>query len=173
MSTYIDDKSVIRTLNTLSKNLNSREYKNATLRAARKGGNILKKELRSDIPDSTRYEHVGYLKRHLRVVNARTFKKYIGVNVMFKGNDIQVGQGKTRRFWKLADYAYLVLFGNYRSPKRSKGKSNAKGRGNVKGIVNNNIFRSVESQNGNKAKKTFIDNLLPQLRKQISKSYRR
>ena len=171
MSTIIDDTAVIKTLSLLSKNLDSRGYKNATTRAARKGGNVLKNEIRSKIPDTGGFEHIGTIKRNVKVTNSKASNRYPGVNVLIKGTDVQVGQGKSRRFWKLANYAYLVLFGNYRTLNRIKGGSKSKG--NVEGITNTNVFREVEKSHGSKALNIFIDNLIPQLRKQISKSVRK
>ena len=50
--TTIDDSKVMQTLANLERTLTSGENKRAFNRAARKGGNILKKEVRNQINDN-------------------------------------------------------------------------------------------------------------------------
>ena len=169
MSTIIDDSAVIKTLIDLEKGLTGIEHRRAVNRAARKGANLLKEHLRSMIPEGNKpYEHLNILKRSIKVFSSKAYKLYPGAHVTIKGPDVPVGRGSNRRFWELADYAYLVLFGNYMTPKRPT-KRGGKEKGNVKGIEKGNIFRVVQDKYGTKAIGIFMIELGKEIEKEIAK----
>ena len=81
----------------------SRNQKNIIRRVARKGGNVLKDEVKRLIPQREDFEHVSYIRRSVKVLTSKS-RIRPGVNVYTKGSDVPVGQGKSRRFWKLSSY---------------------------------------------------------------------
>lgn len=165
--TTIDDSKVMATLTKMERSLTSQEHKRAFNRAARKGGNILKSEVRNSINNTGTFEHIGMIKRSVKVVNTKS-RRQAGVNVFIKGPDVPVGTGKHRRFWKLSSYSKLVFKGNYKSPgRKTKSGSN---RGNVKGTNPNNIFDNVKKSHGGKALEVVKSAMVMEVRKEIAKS---
>lgn len=166
--TQIDDSAVFKTLRNLERNLTSAEHRRAFLRAARKGGNILKDEVRNSINDTGTFEHIGRVKRGVKVFNSKN-RKSPGVNIYIKGPDVPVGQGKNRRFWKLSSYSVLVMKGNYRNPGRKT--KQGKRRGDVKGTQQgvNPFLRAVRTQ-GNRAMNATNIHMVTEVKKEIAKS---
>lgn len=167
MSTIIDDSAVQQSLKNLEKNLTGNQVRSAFLRASRKGGNLLKKEIREAIIDNGQYEHIHIIKRNVKVVNSKS-RTNPGVNIYIKGPDVPVGQGKHRRFWKLTPYALLVFKGNYKSPGRPT--KSGKKRGNVKGTNPENLFEVVANTHGSNAIDLVVQHFVPELEKVIAKS---
>lgn len=168
--TVIDDSAVLQTLANLERNVNSSQHKRAVVRAARIAANPLKAEVRNEIPSgNSPFEHLNLFKRAIKVVTAKSWRKYPGVNILVKGPDVPVGQGESRRFWKMAGYAYLVLFGNYQTPNRPT-RRGGQSRGNVEGIGKGNIFSEVYNRSGGRALNNFANNLVEEIKKEIHKS---
>lgn len=168
MSTIIDDSAVRQTLIDLERGLSSTEHRRAVNRAARKGANILKNYLRNMLPDDGPFEHINIIKRAIRVTPSKAWRKYPGANVLIKGPDVPVGQGASRRFWELADYAYLVLYGNYKTKDRPTKSGDKKG--NVKGLNKGNIFQVVKDQYGDQAIELFMTELVKEVEKELAKA---
>lgn len=149
------------------------ESKNQKLiiqRVARKGGNVLKDEVKKQIPSRNTFEHVDFIRRNVKVTTSKS-KIRPGVNVFTKGGDVPVGQGKSRRWWKLQSYQNLVFFGNYKTPgRRRKGSPN---RGNVKGITGYNPYRLAFLNKGNKALLVMSNNMIKEIQKEYNKLSRR
>lgn len=144
----------------------SNNQKNIIRRVARKGGNVLKDETKRLIPSSDKFEHTIYLRRSVKVQTSKSrFRP--GVNVIIKGGDVPVGQGRSRRFWKLRSYANLVFFGNYKTPNRPDGRG--KKHGNVRGITGYNPFSLARLNKGNRAMIVMKKNLLPEIQKEFTK----
>jgi hypothetical protein len=91
--------------------------------------------------------------------------------VFTKGGDVPVGQGKSRRFWRLQAYQKLVFFGNYKTPGRRKNGS--PNRGNVKGITGYNPYKLATLNKGNKALLVMSNNLIKEIQKEYDKLSRR
>jgi len=161
--TEIDDSKVMKTLANLQKRIDGQQHKRAFARSARKGGNFLKSKVKAMIPNSDRFPFVSQIKRAVVVKNSKTFRKYPGVNVTVKKTEAPVSPGKGRSWWDVRGYAFLVFFGNYKSPGRS-------GRGDVKGITPRNVFETVEDHNGTQALKLVADHFIIEVKKEIDKS---
>lgn len=166
----IDDSDVMRKLSSLARSLTTETHKKVFTSAARAGGHILKKVVRSKIT-GTKYEHIGLIKRNVKVFKTRS-RTSGGINVFIKGVDVQVGQGRTRRFWRLSSYSMLVQFGNLRSrPRRIKtGVFKGKSRGNVSGIVNRNIFKEAVKTHGATALRAVSQRYSSKLQQEINRA---
>lgn len=144
----------------------SNNQKNIIRRVARKGGNVLKDEVKRLIPNRGNFEHEIYLRRSIKVQTSKS-RYRPGVNVIVKGGDVPVGQGKSRRFWKLRSYANLVFYGNFKTQNRydKKGRKH----GNVRGITGYNPFSLAKANRGNRALIVMKKNLLPEIKKEFIK----
>ena len=164
----VDISGVLKGLDDMD--FTSRQQTNIIKRVTRKGGNILKGAVKSEINDNGDFQHIDKIKRGVKVVTSKS-RSNPGVNVVVKGSDVPVGQGRTRRFWELADYAYLVFFGNYKTknrPTRGSGK-----RGDVDGTNENNPFLQSSNRVGRTAMKEVVKNLIPEIQKEIKKLKRK
>lgn len=180
MSVYVDDSAVLKTLSNLEKQISSRGHKNAVQRAARPAANLVKNEIRGEISSAAKravkhnpkgpYEHIPKVKSSVKVLRAKTYLKYIGVNVTIKGPEVPVGQGRTRRFWHIKGYAYLVFFGNYRKDRLTRGGKVDKG--DVEGIFSKNPFVKAVDQHGQQAITMFVNDLKRELDREIEKAVR-
>lgn len=150
---------------------------NIIRRVARKGGNVLKDETKRLIPSSNKFEHVRYIRSSVKTVTSKSrFRP--GVNVIIKGDDVPVGQGKSRRFWKARSYAELIFRGNYKTKNRphKTGRRKGVGQGNVTGITNSNSFNPFYQASINKGRRATIvmgKSLLPEIKKEFLKLKRR
>ena len=141
----------------------SSNHKNVIRRAARKGGNILKDEVKRQIPSRNTFEHVDFIRKNVKVSTSKS-RLRPGVNVYTKGGDVPVGQGKSRRFWKLQSYQNLVFFGNFKTPGRKRNGS--PNRGNVKGITGFNPYKLAILNKGNRALIVMSKSLSVELQKE-------
>lgn len=144
----------------------SREQKNLIRRLMRDGGNIIKDEVKSQIPSSDKFEHVDFIRKNVKVVTSKS-RKNAGVNVYTKGKDVPVGQGKSRRMWKLQSYQKLVFFGNIKTP----GRRDNRGRkhGNVRGITGYNPYTQALISKGNRALSVISKGMDKEFQKQWAK----
>lgn len=168
-------KTFVEGIERISKVLDQMDFestnqKNIIRRIARKGGNVLKDETKRLIPLRENFEHEIYLRRSVKVQTSRS-RKRPGVNVVIKGGDVPVGQGKSRRFWKLRSYANLVFYGNYKT--RNRPDSKGKKHGNVRGITGYNPFELAALNKGRRALIVMRKNLIPEIKKEYSKLIRR
>lgn len=144
----------------------SNNQKNIIRRVARKGGNVLKDETKRQIPARENFEHVAYIRRSVKVQTSKS-RYRPGVNVIIKGGDVPVGQGKSRRFWKLRPYADLALYGNYKT--RNRPDKRGKKHGNVRGITGYNPFEIARLNKGNRALIVMSKSLIPEIQKEFKK----
>lgn len=144
----------------------SNRQKNIIRRVARKGGNVLKDEVKSLIPNRGTFPYINHIKRSVKVRTSRS-RMRPGVNVYTKGVDVPVSAGKGREWWTLGAYQHLVFFGNY----KTKGRVDKRGRkhGNVRGITGYNPYALAKLNKGNKALLVMARNLKPEIMKEFKK----
>lgn len=144
----------------------SSRQKNIIRRVARKGGNVLKDEVKRLIPTSSKYPYVHHIRRSIKVLTSKS-RMRPGINVYTKGVDVPVAPGKGREWWTLGAYQHLVFFGNYKTP----GRRDSRGRkhGNVRGITGYNPYTLARLNKGNKALITMAKNLRPEILKEFKK----
>lgn len=164
MSTIVDDSGPIKTIRNLERQLTGPQYRRAFNRGARKGANVLKKEVRNSIKDNKKFL-VYIIKRAVKVLTSRSRRG--GVNITLKGPDVPVGTGRHRRFWRLIPYATMVFFG----AKDRRTQSGLK-RGDLKGSNNQNVFIEALKNKKREARQTVITELKPELKKEIAKARR-
>lgn len=142
---------------------------NVTRRALRKAAReVLVPDVRGRIPtsdDIAGFEHMARIKRGVVIRNLRD-KKDPGVAVVIKGRDVPVGQGKSRRFWNLRAYSYLVAHGNYQTPDRPT-RTKKQRRGDVDGI--GNFMSETQKSKGLSAINKGVANMIPEIDKEIRK----
>jgi hypothetical protein len=168
--TFIEGiEKVNRTLEKMS--FESNNQRNIIRRVSRKGGNILKDEVKRLIPNKETFEHVSEIRKQVKVITSKS-KVRPGVNVYIdKKHEVPVGQGESRRWWKLKDYQSLVFFGNFKTPdRRKKGSPN---KGNVKGITGYNPYKLATLNKGKKALIVMSNNLIKEIQKEYNKLRRR
>jgi hypothetical protein len=164
----VDISGVLKVLDDMD--FTSRQQTNIIKRVTRKGGNILKSAVKTEINDNGDFEHIDKIKRGVKVVTSKS-KSNPGVNVIVKGSDVPVGQGRTRRFWNLSAYSVLVFFGNKKTKNRpTKGNGN---RGDVDGTNEDNPFLQASNSRGGLAMKEVVKNLIPEIQKEIKKLKRK
>ena len=136
-------------------------YRRALRKAAREE---LIPAARAGVPSEGNFEHMSRVRRGITIRNLRD-KVNPGVIVVVKGRDVPVGQGRSRRFWNLRGYAYLVAHGNYKTPDRmTRGKGR---RGDVEGI--GNFMDDARRRKGNAALAKGVKYLIPEIDKEIRK----
>jgi len=149
----------------------SSNQRNIIRRVARKGGNVLKDEVKVLIPSRNTFEHIPFIRRNVKVTTSKS-KFRPGVNVYTKGGEVPVGQGKSRRFWKLQSYQNLVFFGNFKTPNRRRG-GKGPNRGNVRGITGFNPYTQAVLNKGSRALIVMSKNLSKEIQKEYDKLSRR
>ena len=123
----------------------SNEQKNIIRRVARKGGNILKDEVKRLIPVSSNYPFGAHIKKSVKVTTSKS-RFAPGVNVFTKGSDVPFDG----RWWKIGGYQNLYFFGNYKTPNRPT-RRGRKNRGNVRGATGYNPYTLAGSNKGKRA----------------------
>ena len=181
---FLEIKGAIRLIEAMGFEKNAQ--KNVIRRVTRKGGNIFKAEVRNQInvnntPASNsktkggrsgkKYEHIDRIKKSVKTLTSKS-RLRPGVNIYIKGPDVPVGQGKSRRFWKMSSYSNLVLFGNHNTSPRKK-KSTKKSTGNVRGIAEFNPFKKAYNLKKEQASRAVVNALMPEIKKEIDKQRRR
>ena len=163
----IGDKKITNILRQLPKRIERNVYRKALREAAKE---VLVPEVRRRIPssdDQAGFEHMSRIRRNVKALNSKSRKNH-GVFVVVRGRDVPVGQGKSRRFWGLAEYFYLVSHGNYKTPNRpTKGKGS---RGDVEGI--GNPMKEARQAKGRTALAVAKRKLIPAIDKEIQKLIR-
>lgn len=171
MSVSVNDKAAKRLLYQVARA--NRDYINAARRTARASArDKLLGAVRSLIQVRSRgqFEHIPLLTRSVKIKTSKSVA-YPGVNIYIDGPDVPVGQGKARRFWELADYAYLVFFGNYRTKPRRRRDRGRSATGNVRGLFNwpFSPFKSVYQSHGQGARDHMIQLMVTEVQKVIAK----
>ena len=144
----------------------SNRQKNIIKRTARKGGNIIKDEVKRLIPNDNRFPYIWHLRKSVKVLTSKS-KKNPGVNIYTKGSDVPVSAGAGRKWWTLGSYQHLVFFGNY----KTRGRRDKKGRnhGNVTGITGYNPYKLAYLNKGRRALIVMAKNLKPEIVKEFNK----
>lgn len=171
---FIDTKGVERLLEGMDFSSNSQ--KRIIKGAARKGGNILKDEVKNKIPTSNDFPEIAKIRKGVKTVTSKS-KSRPGVNILIKGRDVPVSPGVGRDWWDLPAYAALAFFGNYKTPNRrhktGKRKGVVGGQGDVRGIAPGNPFRMAQRSKGKQAIKAMSKAMLREIQKEWIKLSRR
>ena len=140
--------------------------KNIIRRVARKGGNVLKDEVKRLIPSSSKYPYINHIRKSVKV-NTSKSRMRPGVNVYTKGADVPVSAGAGKEWWSLKGYQSLVFFGNYKTSNRpdKRGRKH----GNVKGITGYNPYKLAKLNKGKRALIVMANNLKPEIMKEFKK----
>ena len=149
---------------------------NIIRRVARKGGNVLKDEVKRLIPSSGAYPEIPHIKKSVKVVTSKA-RRNPGVNVFAKGAAALVSPGAGRDSWTLGAYQYLVYFGNYKNYNRTgrlgkvsgKRRGSGQSRGNVRGATNYNPYERAKRSVGKRALIVMAKNLRPEVIKEFKK----
>ena len=152
---------IIKILRSLGAKEMRAVYNDACRRAANE---VLKPEIRNNIPLEGPYEHLHRIRRNIKVKSSRS-RNNPGVYMVIDGRDVPVGQGRSRRFWTLRSYSYLIAHGNYKTPdRRTRGKGR---RGNVEGI--GNFMEDAAISKGRQARQKAIDYIIPAMEKRMKR----
>lgn len=158
---FINTKRFERLLDRVD--FQSTGQRNIIQRVTRKGGNVIKDEVKRLIPNDQSFPNVAIIRKAVKTVTSKS-RLRPGVNVFIKSPDVPVGN----RFWKASSFAMLLFYGNYRSPKRRK-RGRGPSRGDVRGITGFNPFSIAIQNKGKKAAAIIDKNMLKEMQKEWRK----
>ncbi len=159
---------IIRKLDKMD--FQSSNQKNIIRRVMRKGGNIIKDEVKRLIPSRNDFPYIFHIKRSVKVVTSKS-RARPGVNVYTKGADVPVAPGAGRDWWTLGAYQILVFFGNYKNKNRTGrlNRGSGQSRGDVQGITGYNPYKQAFNNKGRRALIVIAKNMKPEIEKEWRK----
>lgn len=159
---FVNINRVIQKLNRLD--LSGPQEKKVLVKAARHGGNVIKDEVRRQVPTKGNWKYIFHIRKSIKVRTSRS-RKNPGVNVYAKGAKVPFGD----EFWNIQGYEAIYYGGNYRTrPRRTR---RGKKRGNISDhkILNHNPYGRAVKNKG----RTALTVMAGAIKKEVVKTWGR